>query len=143
MKRHLALQPFSRDHHGALILARLLQAEAPAYKGLPDEVAGKTLYARKFYEEHLVTHFREEEAAFALAKGNNAELDQLLSEALEEHVTLHSQFIALNDNETATSLDKIGKFLEKHIRKEERQLFPMMETCCDAATLQRIADVHA
>jgi hypothetical protein len=35
MKRHEALIPLSRDHHGTLILARLLRSDAPPYKGLP------------------------------------------------------------------------------------------------------------
>jgi len=34
MKRHEALAPFSREHHGALILAQVMKKGAPAYKGI-------------------------------------------------------------------------------------------------------------
>ena len=41
MKRHEALAPLSREHHGTLILAQLLKKGAPVYKGLPDTDTGK------------------------------------------------------------------------------------------------------
>ena len=53
MKRHPALIPLSREHHGALILARLIQKDAPPYKGLPLEINGKAVYAQEFYKNIL------------------------------------------------------------------------------------------
>ena len=71
MKRHPSLAHLSREHHGALILARLLQNNAPAYKSLPTDTAGKAVYALNFYEKELVKHFEAEEKAFTLVTGNN------------------------------------------------------------------------
>ena len=41
MKRHPTLAHLSREHQGALILAKLLQEDAPDYKGLPTDKNGK------------------------------------------------------------------------------------------------------
>ena len=41
MIRHSSIVSLSREHHGALILARLLQKDAPPYKNLPKDLKGK------------------------------------------------------------------------------------------------------
>ncbi|MEO7264876.1 MAG: hypothetical protein ABIW38_08185, partial [Ferruginibacter sp.] len=69
MKRHPSLISLSREHHGALILARLLQKNAPAYKGLPSDSNGKAVYALQFYKDELIQHFLQEEKVLALVKG--------------------------------------------------------------------------
>jgi iron-sulfur cluster repair protein YtfE (RIC family) len=35
-------------------------------------------------------------------------------------------------------LDELGKALEKHVRKEERELFPMIEAKCNEQLLEKI-----
>jgi hypothetical protein len=78
MKRHPSLAHLSREHHGALILARLLQKNAPAYKDLPVDTEGKATYALKFYKEELVRHFEEEESVLKMVIGINGALDLLV-----------------------------------------------------------------
>ena len=53
MKRHESLAPLSREHHEGLILAQLLKKGAPAYRGLPTDLAGKLSYAREMFERIL------------------------------------------------------------------------------------------
>lgn len=133
MKRHPALTPLSREHHGALILARLLQNNAPAYKGLPADTEGKANYAFKFYQENLIKHFEDEEKALKLVKGVNSVLDLLVEAIFSEHQELHLLFQSItNHADKAAHLDELGKKLETHVRKEERELFPLIqETCSD------------
>ena len=39
---------------------------------------------------------------------------------------------------TSDALDRIGKFLEAHIRKEEREVFPLIEQACTEKVLAAI-----
>ena len=131
MKRHPSLAPLSRDHHGALILARLLQSGAPVYKGLPADAEGKANYAVKFYKENLIKHFEEEEKIFQLVTGNNEALDLLVKTILNEHKQLHVLFKSINNHSNLPlHLHQLGKALEAHIRKEERELFTLMQESC-------------
>lgn len=131
MKRHPSLAHLSRDHHGALLLARLIQKNAPAYKGLPADTTGKVKYALKFYKAELIKHFDAEEKALKLTMGVNDQLDLMVQTIFEEHRQLHSMFQSIKDHaDVITHLDETGKVLERHIRKEERELFPLIEESC-------------
>ncbi|MEO6358419.1 MAG: hemerythrin domain-containing protein [Ferruginibacter sp.] len=139
MKRHPSLAHLSRDHHGALLLARLLQKNAPAYNGLPTDVAGKAAYALKQYTEELVPHFIAEEQIFKWVIGINGQLDLLVQTIHREHQELHQLFSNFPDGPDLESyLDATGKALETHIRKEEREVFPLMQECCDDAMMDKI-----
>ena len=132
MKRHPALIPLSREHHGALILARLLQKDAPVYKGLPTDTQGKAEYAYKFYQEELVKHFEDEERVLKLVTGVESNLDLMIKTIYHEHQELHELFQSIaNHPDLSSHLDQIGKTLETHIRKEERELFPLMQETCN------------
>ena len=139
MKRHPALAHLSRDHHGALILARLLQKDAPAYKGLPADAAGKTNYALQFYNDELVKHFTHEEKVFKLVAGIHSALDVLIRTIFDEHHDLHLLFKLIKEHPgIETHLDELGKALEMHIRKEERELFPLIQETCDEPMMMAI-----
>ena len=142
MKRHSSLAHLSRDHHGALLLARLLQKNAPAYKGLPTGITEKAAYAKEFYKDELVNHFTAEEKALHLVTGINNQLDELVQEIFNEHQQLHLLFSLIpNNNKLDDQLDEIGKALETHVRKEERVLFPLIEQSCSEAILQAIEQI--
>ena len=140
MKRHESLVPLSRDHHGALILAKLLQKGAPAYKGLPTDIPGKATYARRFFEEELLPHFAAEEKSLLMyAGGVNGEIDALLGTMQAQHRQLRILFsnIAVA-TDLAQHLDSTGYLLESHVRMEERELFPLIQDHCTAEQLQHI-----
>lgn len=131
MKRHPALTPLSREHHSALILARLLQKDAPVYKGLPADTEGKAEYAFKFYKDELIEHFDEEEKVLKLINGVDPRLDLMSAEIFREHQQLHRLFNSINSHpDLPTHLDEIGRTLETHVRKEERELFPLIQEAC-------------
>lgn len=139
MKRHETLAPLSREHHGALILARLLQKDAPAYKGLPQEPGAKAVYAVNFFTANLRQHFDKEEILLHQVKKYNSAIEILTGEIILEHLQLTALFDALpNAKELPVALDKLGRLLEDHIRKEERILFPLIQEHCPGNVLNAI-----
>ena len=143
MKRHEALVPLSRDHHTALILAKLIQRGAPAYKGLPADLTGKAAYAGKLYHDELIDHFlAEEKMMIEKTRGINEKIDSLSDEIIHEHRELRLLFELLPVTEKLEEhLDTLGYALEKHIRKEERELFPLIQESCDETLLAEIAQL--
>lgn len=136
MKRYEALAPLSREHHGALILAQLMKRNAPAYRGLPTDVAGKVLYAFDFCQNNLLPHFIKEEALLEKVKHTHNAIAVLAETIVKEHAVLKNKFLLLEtaaDKETA--LNELGFLLEAHIRKEERILFPLIQEHCSEELL--------
>jgi len=129
IKRHNSLQPLSRDHHRGLILAQVLKKSAPAYRGLPTTLEGKKQYSISFYNTELVKHFKlEEEILFPLVNGRNSEIDKLVEQIINEHRQMKRMIIEIQKTaELENKLDEFGRLLEKHIRIEERKLFPKIE----------------
>jgi hemerythrin-like domain-containing protein len=125
MKRHPALIPLSQDHQKGLLLAQLLKKNAPEYKGLPKDPIGKMNYAKEVYNNDLDQHFREEEEfVFPALNGKSKDIDEMVTEILNEHKILKNSILSFKDDENLIdNMDKIGYLLESHIRKEERYLF--------------------
>ncbi len=130
MKRHPALIPLSQDHHKALLLAQLLKRNAPEYHGLPKDLIGKMNFAKEIYHTELEHHFKDEEQfVFPYLKVKDIELDNLISEILNEHIILKEKILSLVDNPNLIDqLDEIGNILGEHVRKEERILFEKAQT---------------
>ncbi|MCC9166704.1 hemerythrin domain-containing protein [Pontibacter harenae] len=130
MKRHESIIPISRQHHGGLLTARLLQLDAPPYKGMPATAPAKRDYVLTFYEDHLQPHFLlEENTVFKLAYTLPA-LAQQAKDLEAQHRQLEQLIKELPQvSETALpeSLDYVGKLLEKHIRQEERVFFEALQ----------------
>ena len=119
MKRHPALVRLSRDHYFGLLLAQQMKTGAAPYKGYPTEVDGKIRYLFSDYEEKLKPHFAaEENILFPAVKNLSPEISSLVNELIEGVKTSPDQGEQLNE---------IGVLLEQHIRKEERQLFEMIQ----------------
>ncbi|WP_266203081.1 hemerythrin domain-containing protein [Pontibacter kalidii] len=131
MKRHESLIPISRQHHGGLLTARLLQHGAPAYKGMPTTPAAKRDYVVAFLQEHLRPHFRlEEETVFILASDYSEALKQQAQALQAEHRQLEQLILALpgaKETELPEKLNEVGKLLEQHIRQEERVFFEIVQ----------------
>ena len=59
MRRHKALRSLSQEHHHGLMLAQLIKAGSPDYKGLPTTILDKKLFTIKFFEEKLNPAFQK------------------------------------------------------------------------------------
>lgn len=138
MKRHIALQPLSREHHNGLLLAQLLRNDIPDYAGMPFDDIGKAIYAKEQFSSILEPHFQKEEIIFQLSKELSADVDLLINEVIAEHEVLKRLFNELNPSNTGSNqLHTIGWLLNDHIRKEERILFPLLEQYCPAALMNQ------
>lgn len=141
MKRHPALYTLSHDHHQGLILAQQLKKGAPQYKGMPSTLDAKKEYTLQFYKSELYQHFKdEEEILFPSVSGKNEIVDNLIAEVISEHRRM--EFLIKELEETSNLedvLDEFGKLLEKHIRKEERELFVEIEKILTDSELSHIS----
>jgi hemerythrin-like domain-containing protein len=139
MKRHEAIAPLSRDHHGSLLLAQLLKKNAPVYRDMPDNAKDKTRYAQQQFEEHIKKHFEQEEAMLELVKDAHPGINATAAEIKTEHRELTALFYSLESaTDLETAMDTLAIALETHIRKEERMLFPLLQQHCSEELLQEI-----
>jgi len=141
MKRHPSLIPLSRFHRSVLFLALVCKKNAPPVKGYPTDLEGKRDYALAFYKGRLLSHIRqEEEVLFPQITGKTEGIDQLLTELKTEHQRIDQLMEKLaSSKELATDMDELGQLLEKHVRKEERQLFQQVQEALTEAELSSIS----
>ncbi len=120
MKRNINLQELSKDHHQGLLLCwKIRQGIKRTIE--TDRIAA---YCRYFFDNHLLSHFKEEEEhVFACMPDTNPLKRQVLS----EHQELRQAFKALSAKQSVENLLSLANLLEAHIRFEERTLFPHME----------------
>lgn len=140
MRRHPSLVPLSRFHRSILFVSLMAKKKAPPMKGYPTALNDKIQYARTFYRDQLKAHFEHEQnVLFPQIAGKDQELDLLISEMKEERNHLDMLFSTLKpDTTTETSLDQLGLFLEKHIRKEERIFFQKIQEVLTPDELDRL-----
>jgi hemerythrin-like domain-containing protein len=142
LKRHPALYTLSHDHHQGLILAQQIKKGAPQYKGMPSTLDGRKEYTITFYKTDLVKHFQdEEEILFPAVKNKNDDLDKKIAEIILEHRKMELLVKDLEKTDQLENvLDEFGQLLEKHIRKEERELFVEIEKVLSDDELKIISD---
>lgn len=132
-RRHEALQPLSRHHHYALVVAmHLTREEQP----LPDLLAE----LRRFWDNGGQAHFREEEEILlpAYAKYGNLDRDEI-AQMLLDHVRIRSLVSrALDDGDTSV-LAELGSALRAHVHLEEQVIFPLIEETLQEPDLTRLA----
>jgi iron-sulfur cluster repair protein YtfE (RIC family) len=140
--RHPSLIALSHDHHHGLALALRCRKQAlgqikpmgaAGLKERAEEVLG-------FFRNNLAAHFRaEEEILFPFMRAQVAGSEAMIEELARQHDQL-SQMMA--QIEIGTGLAKLifdlGDLLERHIRKEERELFPLFEAQADGAQAELI-----
>ncbi len=142
MKRHEAIAPLSRDHHGSLILAQLLKINAPQYPGMPENANAKARYAQQQFEEHIKKHFQQEEIMLEKVKGIHPSLKNLAEEIIKEHDELREIFASLDTaDDLESKMNTLAITLENHIRKEERILFPLLQKHSSETLLQEIYEL--
>jgi hemerythrin-like domain-containing protein len=124
MKRNIVLQPLSREHHTALALAKA--CERAALSG--DEALVSLTCQRAIHalENELEPHFRAEEVSL-LPLLRKKESRLLAEHTLTDHQQLRGLINALRLND-AGALGNFGKCLTTHVRFEERELFPVLES---------------
>ena len=132
MKRHESFRQLSSDHHEGLLLAIRLQQGGKALLRLwSHDLQWQAVYTVKFFEDHLVTHFDEEErVVFPAAEEHLVEHRAIVDRLRTEHDQMRAMIEQLRHPDTQTletTLKEFGTMLEQHIRCEERKLFPLCE----------------
>ena len=130
-KRHPSLVPLSHDHHHGLALALRCRKQALG-QIKPSGVEGVRLRASEFlafYATELSSHFEAEEKILFPEMGLYVpESQPLIADLVREHETVR---LATAKLESTAGLGKVifdlGDLLERHIRREERELFPLFE----------------
>jgi hemerythrin-like domain-containing protein len=124
VKRHPALQPLSRDHHVALVAAQRLRRA-----GEEDRAAARDAFL-SFWHAHGARHFEVEEQVLLPAFAAHADPDvPCVVRMLVDHVRIREQAQRLADEPEPAieSLHSLGTALARHVRLEEREVFPLIE----------------
>jgi iron-sulfur cluster repair protein YtfE (RIC family) len=133
LKRHIHLQPLSRDHHQGLLLCFKIR------EGFKRDVDPERIkrYTDWFWENHLAGHFLvEEEHVFPILGATH----ELTIQALDEHRRLKALFDRKDELETTLRLIEVE--LEKHIRFEERVVFNEIQRVATAEQLAACEQKH-
>ncbi|MUV36741.1 hypothetical protein JNUCC1_00545 [Lentibacillus sp. JNUCC-1] len=128
IKRHDSLQPLSRHHMIGLHVALKLKRAGTEQSRLTNEEIIQDLKA--FWEPDGQNHFREEEEILLPAYAAYTDINQPeIVNMLLEHVIIRSKIKQVLEIEKfdITAMQTLGELLEKHIRTEERVIFPMIE----------------
>lgn len=140
IKRHEVLQPLSRHHMVALHLGvKLRRAGTDESRLTEAEVRQEVI---DFWEPDGQNHFREEEEILLPVYARYGSIDdELIIEMLLEHVQIRSLIKQIIDSETPLLevMHELGDLLEKHVRKEERIIFPIIEKALPEDVLEEMA----
>jgi hemerythrin-like domain-containing protein len=142
--RHPSLTPLSRDHHHGLALALRCRKQALG-RLKPLGAEGLRLRAqefRDFFDKQLAPHFRaEEEVLFPFMREAVPQSAPLLDDLISDH---HGLKQAVQDLAAGTPLSKVifdmGDLLERHIRREERELFPLFENHVESSKAKDVGE---
>ena len=119
MKRHPDLLQLSREHHGALKLAR--DARRTAASGDAREVAALAQRVVQVFPVELDPHFCVEEQGILLLLAQAGQ-HELVARTLADHAELRRLVQALATPD-ADSLLRFADLLGAHVRFEEREVF--------------------
>ncbi|SER62665.1 Hemerythrin HHE cation binding domain-containing protein [Gracilibacillus ureilyticus] len=125
MKRHEALHPLSHHHHHTLVLAQQMKNADDS-----SSIQQMTRDVIKFWQEDGENHFRDEEEVLLplYAQYGSVEKDEI-REMLIQHVQIRSYVhqIRSMSRKDRKIFNELGDLLQKHVRLEERVIFPMIE----------------
>lgn len=131
IKRSKHIIPLSQDHHSGLLFCWKIKEGLK--KGA--DLSRVKQYINFYWEHHLKEHFLEEEELLF-----NELDDALTRRGKDEHLMLLERMCRINDNNEINTQGYISfaDLLIKHIRFEERTLFPHLEAELPAATLASV-----
>jgi iron-sulfur cluster repair protein YtfE (RIC family) len=93
-----------------------------------------------YWDDDGRRHFREEEEILLPACAEFMDVEQpLVARVLTDHVWIrHLADQARGEDPTLAVLHDLGRRLEQHIRREERELFPQIEQSVPDVGLRRL-----
>ena len=119
MRRTAELAPLSRDHHVALEHALRLR------RASEEDVGAVVAAFLAFLVDDGRAHFAQEESLLApLVPVDHADLVRRMH---AEHEEILRRAEALGRRPVVASARELGELLSRHVRFEERELFPLLE----------------
>ena len=154
MKRHAGLHALSQHHHFALTQALLMRRAAqvpPARRATALHQAAQAFL--RFWKKTGQQHFREEEEILLPAYARHTRLDQdpRVMRMLAEHAWIRAQVQQLEASleagpVTEEALAALARSLHDHVRFEENEVFPRIESALAETELlalaQRLTRLH-
>jgi len=142
MKRSPELIPLSKEHHESLVLAKKCQRTAAG--GNHDDIEQLCQQITRTFPDKWEQHFRcEETGIFTLAEIHGGEMATLCQQLKEEHDRLRDIYRTMKGGD-CSGLEAFGELLQTHTRKEERELFPLIESSfSDGQLKSRLAAMNA
>ena len=131
MKRHPDLLQLSREHYGALKLAR--DARHTAASGDANEVAALAQRVVAVFPVELDPHFCVEEQGILLLLVQAGQ-HELVARTLADHAELRRLARALATPDADTLL-RFAELLSAHVRFEEREVFEAAQASLDMHTV--------
>jgi hemerythrin-like domain-containing protein len=132
MKRDPALVSLSREHHHALSVAQQLR------RADESDAANARAQFADFWDAEGRKHFHIEEEVLLPRYATRGDAHHpLVLQALGEHVEIRAAAQQLSDD--VAELHELGRRLADHVRLEERQLFPLIETTLSPDDLTQLA----
>jgi hypothetical protein len=130
MKRSPALAALSRDHHVALVTARLL------WRAGEDDLEAALAHLHAFWEPDGRRHFEiEEELLLDALPETDAQWREATERVRAEHDDIRARVTSVSDLHGAHEL---GRALHDHVRFEERELFGLLERRLPESELERL-----
>src|SRR5574338_83741 len=120
VRRSPQLAPLSREHHEGLLLVWKI------YQGLKNNIDPGRIqkYILWYWQNHIKPHFYQEEKIILPYLPPNHELARRLH---KEHEQIREMILNLDQKADKTLFALLAKFLDDHIRFEERELFGYLE----------------
>ena len=140
-KRSRELRPLSSEHHQALLVAFQLKQGLAGHgdsAGAPKDLPGLLALTRRYEDALLHTHTKAEEDLLGRYLGEE-QLKRLRAEHAEM-IRLVEAAKAGHAPETRAALAAFADLLERHVRWEERELFPAIEDAVEEADLVNVLD---
>lgn len=133
IKRSEYLVQLSRDHHTSLLFCWKIR------QGIQRNVSAERIsnYIQYFWQHHLQPHFEEEERFVFILSG-----DEKIGQAMKEHAQIREQVeqvLLTTDEKVVPLLSQLATAVDRHVRFEERVLFPYLEQSLSEAQLKSIA----
>ena len=134
IKRNENIVILSREHHDGLLFAWKLR-QGQKHGIVPERMAP---YVSYFWESHLLEHFREEETLL-FDKVDSP----LVTKAREQHESIKALIATIAGGEVgnATVYSQLADAITDHIRFEERELFPYLESTLSEDQLSQVGAV--
>ncbi len=137
IKRHPALQPFSRDHVIALFHAHQLIWLSEGHARY-DAITTVNNF-QKAWKEEILPHFQNEESLLPPLSVSAKSIERLLAEH-NSIIELIKALDSLTEEPDIELCKKLGQTLVDHIRWEEHSLFPEVEQSLSAPELDELQE---